>query len=109
MTYRIKKLTVTIGITLLLHRISQAALQVQIRPTFQKLARATLILPQMTEHFIRLSRQMVIFRSCADNLLGGGYGLCRPPTQNFGGGDRPPCPPLDYARGSPVYKQLLVR
>ena len=27
---------------------------------------------------------MVIFRSCADNLLGG-YGLCRPPTQNFGG------------------------
>ena len=26
---------------------------------------------------------MVIFRSCADNLLGGG---------------RPPCPPLDYAR-----------
>ena len=31
---------------------------------------------------------MVIFRSCADNLMGG-YGLCRPPTQNFGG-DRPP-------------------
>ena len=43
---------------------------------------------------------MVICRSCADNLLWG-YGLCRPPAQNFGGGDRPPCPPLDYAR---VYK-----
>ena len=39
---------------------------------------------------------MVIFRSCADNLLGG-YELCRPPTQNFRG-DRPPCPHLDYAR-----------
>ena len=44
---------------------------------------------------------MVIFRSCADNLLWG-YGLCRPPTQIFFfGGGRPPCPPLDYAR---VYK-----
>ena len=101
MTYRIKKLTVTIGITLLLHRISQAALQVQIRPTFQKLARATLILPQMTEHFIRLSRQMVIFRSCADNLLGGIWAMSSPPTQNFGG-DRPPLSPPWI---TPVYGQ----
>ena len=35
---------------------------------------------------------MVIFRSCADNLLGGDMGYVVPPTQNFGG-DRPPLSP----------------
>ena len=40
---------------------------------------------------------MVIFRSCADNLLGGIWAMSSPPPKILGGSS-PPVPPLDYAR-----------
>ena len=54
-------------------------------------------------HFIRLSRQMVIFRSCADNLLGGIWAMSSPHPK-FLGGSSHLSPPLDYARGDAMRK-----